>query len=321
MPWYPKRRNYFAPVAEGDEVEQGDIFWGIPVLVAQHPELSNSFQQPLATMPPAEALDPPRLSSVKEGITIHADPVIILPHTCDFYGPEKGRRNRVRLVARIERLVASGIADQDYILVRNGEGFNHTFFLPSWEDSSRDTDDMLVNLRYMTTVDTAYVSRRRRVARLSNAAIIALRRRAAHFFTDYAPAPAELSLADIGNGLIRNDRDLSRLGLVSHARVREDPAMQSAPDRMPWADWVALLNDMGFNIAGPWSLEDLKDCVAAHPSLDIKDIHIVDEDGVLKSVTVEVINAARASSCHISLESLQGDVYALQGIIMGSVEQ
>ncbi len=97
--------------------------------------------------------------------------------------------------------------------------------------------------------------------------------------------------------------------------------MQSAPGRMPWADWVALLNDMGFNIAGPWSLEDLKDRIAAHPSLDIMDIHTVDEDGLIKSVTVEIINATRASSCHISLESLQGDVYALQGIIMGSVEQ
>lgn len=155
------------------------------------------------------------------GVGVHTDPVIILPHTCDFYGPEKGRRNRVRLVARIERLAESGIADQDAVLVRSGEGFNHTFFLPSWNAPARDADDMLVNLRYMTSVDVAYLSRRRRVARLGNTAVIALRRRIAQFFTDYAPAPVELLLADTSGGLVRNDRDLARRGLVSEPHVVE----------------------------------------------------------------------------------------------------
>jgi len=47
---------------------------------------------------------------------------------------------------------------------------------------------------------------------LSGSAVIALRRRIAHFFTDYAPAPVELLLADERGGLIRQDRDLSPLG-------------------------------------------------------------------------------------------------------------
>jgi hypothetical protein len=225
VPWYPKRNRYFVPCDAAEEIEQGDIFWGVPTLIARHPDLSDYFPQPLTQVPPAETLAPPPLSRVKDGISVHADPVIILPHTCDFYGPEKGRRNRVRLVARIERLADAGIADHDRGLVRSGDGFNHTYFLPSWRDPTRDADDMMVNLRYMTSVDAAYLSRERRLARLSTTAIIALRRRIANFFTDYAPAPAELVLADTGGGLIRNDRNLVRLGLI--------PEPQPAPSDAP----------------------------------------------------------------------------------------
>jgi hypothetical protein len=220
--WYPRRRRYYVPdISEAEEIEQGDIFWGVPTLIARHPGVADRFPEPLMQLPVAETLDPPPLSRVKDGIAVHADPVIILPHTCDFYGPEKGRRNRVRLVARVERLADAGIADADRSLVRSGDGFNHTFFLPSWHDPLRDADDMLVNLRFMTSVDAAYLSRRRRLARLSDVAAIALRRRVAHFFTDYAPAPIELALADTGGGLVRNDRDLARLGVA--------PAPPAAP--------------------------------------------------------------------------------------------
>lgn len=215
MPWYPKRQRYYTPVGEEDEIEQGDVFGGVPTLTARHPDVSDSFQQPLMQPPSAEVLEPPPLSRVLAGVGVFADPVVILPHTCDFYGPEKGRKNRVRLVARIECLAQSGITLQDHGLVRSGDGFNHTFFLPSWHDPVRDADDMLVNLRYITSVDAAYLSRRRRVARLSNAAVIALRRRLAQFFTDYAPAPAKLLLADTSGGLVRHDRDLAAINAAA----------------------------------------------------------------------------------------------------------
>ena len=209
MAWYPKRNRFFADFGDDDEVEQGDVFWGVPSLIALHPEIIDRFQMPLASIAPAEGFDVPTVSRVLASVAVHADPVIVMPHTCDFFAPEKGRNNRARLVARIERLADSTIAEPR--LVRSGEGYYHTFFLPSWRDSRRDVDDMMVNFRYMTTVDTAYLSRRRRVARLQSAAIIALRRRIAHFFTDYAPAPAELSLAETLGGLIRDDR--TRLGV------------------------------------------------------------------------------------------------------------
>lgn len=70
---------------------------------------------------------------------------------------------------------------------------------------------MFVNLRFMTTVDAAYLSRKRRVARLSNPAVLALRRRITNFFTDYAPSPGELLLADQVGGLIRGDKDIRTL--------------------------------------------------------------------------------------------------------------
>ena len=210
MGWYPKRRHYYLQKPDsGEEIEQGDIFWGVPVLVARHPDLANRFEPPLAELPTAESLEPPPLSRVVEGVGVLADPVMVLPHTCDFYGPEKGKRNRERLVGRIQRLADAGITGvTDLEAARSGEGFNHTFFLPSWANTSRDVDDMIVNFRFMTTADAAYLSRTRRVARLSHSALIALRRRLAHFFTDYAPAPKELETADGLGGLIRNDRDL-----------------------------------------------------------------------------------------------------------------
>jgi hypothetical protein len=208
--WYPFRNRYYRAVASDDEIEQGDIFWGVPSLIAQHPEVADRFRPALESVPEAEALDCPPLSGVMAGVSIHDDPVIVVPHTCDFYGPEKGRRNRARLVARVQRLADGGI--HDLRLLRSGEGYNHTFFLPSWRDVNRDVDDMYVNLRFMTSVDAAYLSRLRRVARLSRVAIVALRRRLAYFFTDYAPAPSELAAADVVGGLIRRDRDLPNLG-------------------------------------------------------------------------------------------------------------
>jgi hypothetical protein len=225
-PWYPSRGRYYRGFAPDDEIEQGDIFWGVPTLSAQHPDIADRFRVPLEPLPDAEAIDPPPVSRVIAGVRVRDDPVIVLPHTCDFYGPEKGRRNRARLVARIERLADGRISDPR--LLRSGDGYNHTFFLPSWRDPNRDVDDMYVNLRFMTTVDAAYLSRRRRVARLRPAAVIALRRRVAYFFTDYAPPPAELGAADLVGGLIRQDRDLCDLGVRPRSRPKP-----TSPPRKP----------------------------------------------------------------------------------------
>lgn len=80
------------------------------------------------------------------------------------------------------------------------------------EDAERD---LFVNFRWMTTVDASYLSRRRRLARLTAAAVLCLRRRLAQFFTDYAPMPGELAVADVRGGLVRRDR-----GLVSAEELR-----------------------------------------------------------------------------------------------------
>jgi hypothetical protein len=205
MGWYPKRSHYYQSVAEGDEIEQGDIFWGVPSLTAAHPTVGDAFHSP-GDLPIAEDLEPPRLSEVQRGINVVADPVIVIPHTCDFYGPEKGRAHRARLVARIQSVRDSSIVDPS--LLRSGDGYRHTFFLPDWESPTRGEADRFVNLRQMTTVDASYLSRRRRLARLSPPAVISLRRRLAQFFTDYAPMPSELVEADESGGLIRGERDL-----------------------------------------------------------------------------------------------------------------
>lgn len=228
--WYPSRSRYYQAIGPSDEIEQGDIFWGVPTLVAQHPTIADTFRVPLQPLPEAEALEPPPVARVMVGISVRDDPVIVLPHTCDFYGPEKGRRNRARLVARIQKLAGGGIVDPR--LLRTGDGYNYTFFLPSWRNVNADADDMYVNFRFMTSVDAAYLSRQRRVVRLSRVAVIALRRRLAYFFTDYAPSPGELASADLLGGLIRRDRDLRTLD----AAPRPSPPSTQPPEPPPGAE-------------------------------------------------------------------------------------
>jgi hypothetical protein len=225
--WYPSRRHYYREVDPDDEIEQGDIFRGVPTVVARHPNIADVFRPPLEPPPEAEGLERPALSRVMLGISVRDDPVIVLPHTCDFYGPEKGRRNRARLVGRIQRIADGGIAEPG--LLRSGEGYNYTFFLPSWRDPSRDIDDVYVNLRFMTSVDAAYLNRHRRLARLGRVAVIAFRRRLAYFFTDYAPAPSELSAADLVGGLIRHDRDLRDLRAPSRPGTPPSGASEHSP--------------------------------------------------------------------------------------------
>lgn len=205
MGWYPRRAQYFASIDDADQIEQGDILWGVPSLRAVHPAVADRFSAPGANLN-ADDLDPPPLSEVLRGVRVESDAVMVMPHTCDFYGLEKGRTHRDRLVARVARLAGSGLEHSD--LVRSGEGYGHTFFVPSWHDPHDSARDCFVNLRQMTSVDASYLTRKRRVARLSPPAAIALRRRIAQFFTDYAPSPVELTEADQRGGLIREARTL-----------------------------------------------------------------------------------------------------------------
>ncbi len=140
------------------------------------------------------------------GVRIESDAVMVMPHTCEFHGTEKGRTHRDRVVARIVAVARSGIEHAD--LLRSGENYGHTFLVPFWGDPIDAARDTFVNFRQMTTVDASYLSRKRRLARLSPPAVIALRRRLAHFFTDYAPSPLELAEADQRGGLIRQARTL-----------------------------------------------------------------------------------------------------------------
>ena len=200
MGWYPRRSQYYAQADDAADIEQGDILWGVPTLHAAHPAVADHFF-PTGQTIPGEELEPPALSEVLRGVRVGSEAVMVMPHTCDFYAPEKGRTHRDRLVARIHPLAGSGI--QDVELLRSGEGFGHTFFLPWWQDPTDSARDAFVNLRQMTTVDVSYLSRKRRLAHLGGPARIALRRRLAQFFTDYAPSPLELAEAELRGGLIR----------------------------------------------------------------------------------------------------------------------
>jgi hypothetical protein len=203
--WYPRRANYYEKSGEDRELEQGDILWGVPTLRAAHPAVADHFL-PTGETIAADELEPPALSEVLRGVRVGSEAVMLMPHTCDFYGPEKGRTHRDRLVAPIQRLASAGVQDVDQL--RSGDGYGHTFFLPSWQHPTDAARDAFVNLRQMTSVDVSYLSSKRRMACLSDPARIALRRRITQYFTDYAPSAIELTEADQRGGLIREARSL-----------------------------------------------------------------------------------------------------------------
>jgi len=93
----------------------------------------------------------------------------------------------------------------------------------------------------------------------------------------------------------------------------------SGPGEMAWTEWTALLDDMGFNPGGTWSLDELKLRVAAHSSLEIRNLHGAEESGIMSSVTVEIVHASRSSVCSLTLQPVGDGLYNLQAIIMGSV--
>lgn len=105
MGWYPRRSRYYASVESSAEIEQGDILWGVPSLRATHPAVADRFVPTGGTFA-AEELEPPALSDVLRGTRVDSQAVMVMPHTCDFYGLEKGRTHPDRLVACIHPLTA-----------------------------------------------------------------------------------------------------------------------------------------------------------------------------------------------------------------------
>lgn len=91
-----------------------------------------------ASSPTERPGNPPR-SDVLRGVEVLANAVMLLPHTCDFYGPEKERTHRDRLVGRIQATRGGSVVDSANLI--SGEGYAHTFFVPFWNaptDSARD---------------------------------------------------------------------------------------------------------------------------------------------------------------------------------------
>ena len=64
MVWYPRRSHYYIPVGADADIEQGDIFWGVPSLSAVHPSVADQFRPP-GRLPQAEELPPPALSAAQ----------------------------------------------------------------------------------------------------------------------------------------------------------------------------------------------------------------------------------------------------------------
>lgn len=184
--WYPGRDRYF--FARPPEVErpvfQGDIFRAVPTVLVGHPDVAGAL---FADEPLPDGVDRvPAESEIRSLVTIAGGYAMVLPHPCNFFEGEKGAVTRTRTVARLKPAAELGGRK----LVRSGNVV-HTVWVPSWEDPADEASEWGLDLRTLTTVDRAYLHRKRRVAASSYAAWIALIQRLALFFGRIRLTPAE----------------------------------------------------------------------------------------------------------------------------------
>lgn len=188
--WYPKREAFFAPLDETRPIFQGDIFRGVPTVFVSHPAVRETAfaEAPLPT--PHDAERPLTPEEVREGVVVHGQRAMVLPHPCDFSEDEKGANHSTRVVARGRRIADTSFSPKHVAAGR----VHHTIWVPDPEHDELGTHDWVVDLRTATPVDRAYLNVERRVAGLSGPAWMAVMRRLVYFFTRMAISLEELTL-------------------------------------------------------------------------------------------------------------------------------
>lgn len=156
---------------------QGDVFRGVPAVLAAHPA---AIQADYAATPlsPAWGAPLPSYEQARASLQLEGRYSILLPNPCEFSEEEKGTGHRERVVAQVRPI--KEVENQK--AVRTGRGAISTFWMPHWDAPDRPERDMYASLRRITSVDVAYLSRANRVAVLSRPAWVVLIQRLSAFF-------------------------------------------------------------------------------------------------------------------------------------------
>lgn len=173
--FYPKPSRYFAQLADDRPVFQGDVFRGGFGAFWRHPAAMRAILggEPAPTSPPFPGLDELRSSALVQGRGY----AMLLPQPCEFSEQEKGATHPYRLVAPLFPLDSR--AGVDHSLVRAGR-VGHTIWVPRWRGDG--PQDYFVDLRLTASVDSAFLTRDKRVAALSSVAWLAMVDRLSRYF-------------------------------------------------------------------------------------------------------------------------------------------
>ncbi len=173
--FFPKPRQYFAPLSQDRPLFQGDIFRGVFGAWWRHPA---AVRAALSGKPAPQTPQFPTLDELRSHVLVRGKGYgMLLPQPCEFSEGEKGASHPFRIVAPLFPLDRH--ADVDHDRVRRGL-IGHTIWVPRWTEHG--PQDYYVDLRWMTSVDAADVRREGRVAALSRAAWLSLVDRLSRYF-------------------------------------------------------------------------------------------------------------------------------------------
>ena len=178
MDAYPERGSFYLGGFPQDRpLFQGDVFRGVPAVLAAHPA---ALQADYAAAPllPASSVPLPSYEQARASLQMEGRYSILLPNPCEFSEAEKGTGHRERVLAQLRPI--GEVENQK--AVRTGRGAVSTFWMPHWDAPDRPERDMYASFRRISSVDAAYLGRANRVAVLSRPAWIVLIQRLSAFF-------------------------------------------------------------------------------------------------------------------------------------------
>jgi hypothetical protein len=182
--------SYYAQLSSERPLFQGDIFVGAFGAFWRHPEAVLQ-QRTTGTRPAAGPLAVPGTLALKDAVDLTMTGyVMLLPQPCEFSEEEKGANHPFRVVAPLLPLKDAGSREGS---IASGKLLS-SMVLPAWGPAGTRH---YVDLRYTTTIDTAFLGRDNRVAALSWDAWILLADRLSQYFAG-VPLDYDLHLSEQG---------------------------------------------------------------------------------------------------------------------------
>jgi hypothetical protein len=103
---------YRRPVPITRPIFQGDVFDGVPSVYVRHPSDVAAERRPSGT-DQAPLIDPIDVDEgqLRDTARIRRGMAILIPHICNYYETQKGKRGRIRVVAAVRKRANERIPD------------------------------------------------------------------------------------------------------------------------------------------------------------------------------------------------------------------